>query len=142
MEAIIQAQAVPVSKSAFRFGLLVSAVPVLFLLFDAVIKLMRIGPVVESFNRLGYAESVSVAIGILELACLALYVAPRTSILGAVLLTGYLGGAIATHVRVGDPLLTHVLFPVYVGALLWGGLLLREARVRTLILFRGEPGSV
>ena len=134
MEAIIGARALPVSKTIFRLGVLVSTVPVLFLLFDGVIKLMRIGPVVESFNRLGYPESVSLGIGILELACLALYVAPRTAILGALLLTGYLGGATATHVRVGDPLLTHILFPIYVGALFWGGLFLREARVRALAM--------
>ena len=80
---------------------------------------------------------IALAVGALELACLVLYVTPRTSILGAILLTGYLGGAVATHVRVGSPLFTHVLFPIYVGALLWGGLWLREARLRALVPLRG-----
>jgi hypothetical protein len=80
--------------------------------------------------------SVSVGIGLLELVCLVLYVIPRTSVLGAILLTGYLGGAVATHVRVGSPMLTHVLFPIYVAALVWGGLFLREARLRALVPLR------
>ena len=113
-------------------GRILSTLAVLFLIFDTVIKFMQIQPVKESFVRLGYPTSIAVAIGGLELACLALYLLPRTSVLGAVLLTGYLGGAVATHVRVGDPLLSHILFPVYIGALIWGGLALRNPRVRTL----------
>ncbi|MGH7629628.1 MAG: DoxX family protein [Gemmatimonadales bacterium] len=106
---------------------------VLFLLFDSVINLMKIDPVVASFARLGYPVSLARGIGILELVCLALYVIPRTSILGAIVLTGHLGGAVATHVRIGDPLFTHVLFPVYGGVLVWGGLFLRDNRLRALI---------
>jgi len=117
-------------------GRVITALPVLFLLFDIVIKLMQIAPVRESFVRLGYPESVAVGIGTLELVCLALYLIPRTSVLGAILLTGYLGGAVATHVRVGDPLVSHVLFPTYVGALIWGGLYLREDRLRALVPLR------
>ncbi len=113
-------------------GRILSTLAVLFLIFDTVIKLMQIQPVKESFARLGYPTSIAVGIGALELACLALYLIPRSSILGAVLLTGYLGGAVATHVRVGDPLLSHTFFPVYIGALIWGGLALRNSRVRTL----------
>jgi len=113
-------------------GRILSTLAVLFLIFDTVIKLMQIQPVKESFARLGYPTSIAVAIGALELACLALYLIPRTSILGAVLLTGYLGGAVATHMRVGDPLLSHTFFPVYIGALIWAGLALRNPRVRTL----------
>jgi DoxX-like family len=113
-----------------------SAIPVLFLLFDSVIKLMKIDPVVQSFTQLGYPVELSVGIGIVELVCLAAYVIPRTSILGAILLTGYLGGAVATHVRVGSPLFSHVLFPIYVGALIWGGLYLREGRLRALVPLR------
>ena len=113
-------------------GRILSTLAVLFLIFDTVIKLMQIQPVKESFVRLGYPTSIAVAIGALELACLALYLIPRSSVLGAVLLTGYLGGAVATHVRVGDPLLSHTFFPVYIGALIWGGLALRNSRVRTL----------
>jgi hypothetical protein len=105
---------------------------VLFLLWDGAIKLIALAPVAEAFTRLGYSVSLAVGIGLLELTCLAIYVIPRTSLLGAVLLTGFLGGAVATHVRVEDPLLTHTFFPIYVGALLWGGLLLRDERVRAL----------
>jgi hypothetical protein len=123
----------PISKGRLWAGRMLSALAVLFLLFDSVIKLMVIPPVVDSFTQLGYPVSVARGIGLLELVCLIIYVIPRTSILGAILLTGYLGGAVATHVRVGSPLFTHILFPIYVAALLWGGLFLRDQRVRTLI---------
>ncbi len=119
-----------VSKTKLWAGRIISALPVLFLLFDSVIKLMEIAPVKESFTQLGYPVSLARGIGILELVCVAVYVIPRTSVLGAILLTGYLGGAVATHVRVGDPLFSHVLFPTYVGVLLWFGLYLREERLR------------
>jgi hypothetical protein len=115
-------------------GRAITALPVLFLLFDGVIKLLNITPVAESFTRLGYRPSVAVGIGIVELACIVIYLMPRTSVLGAILVTGYLGGAIATHLRVGDPLFTHVLFPLYVALPLWAGLWLRNERVRALIL--------
>lgn len=123
----------PTSKRKLRAGEILSGIAVLFLLFDSVIKVMVIGPVAESFSQLGYPVSVARGIGLVQLICVAVYVVPRTSILGAILLTGYLGGAVATHVRVGSPLLTHVLFPIYVAALLWGGLFLRDDRVRALI---------
>jgi DoxX-like family len=100
----------PESKARVWAGRIQLAVPVLFLVFDSVIKLMRIPPVLDSFNELGYPESSSLAIGILESVCLIVLLVPRTSILGAILLTGYLGGAVATHVRVGSPLVSHVLF--------------------------------
>jgi len=115
----------PLSKTRLRAGRTLSAAAILFLLFDATIKLMVIPPVVEAFTRLGFPVDLARGIGALELACLLLYVIPRTAIPGAILLTGFLGGAVVTHVRVGDPLLSHALFPVYVGALLWGGLLFR-----------------
>jgi hypothetical protein len=118
-------------------GRIITSMPALFLLFDAAIKLLNLAPVAESFTRLGYPGSLAVGIGTLELACLALYLTPRTSTIGAVLLTGFLGGAIATHVRVGDPLFSHVLFPSYVGVMIWGGLLLRDERLRALI----QPGN-
>lgn len=124
-------QSNPTLKSRWT-GRILSGLAVLFLLWDGAIKLMVLAPVAEAFVRLGYSVSLAVAIGILELTCLALYVIPRTSLLGAVLLTGFLGGAVATHVRVEDPLLTHTFFPIYVGALVWGGLLLRDERVRAL----------
>lgn len=125
--------AAPATGRALLAGRVLTALPVLFLLFDATIKLLRIAPVVESFAQLGYPVEVARAIGLLELACLAVYLAPRTALLGAVLLTGYLGGAVATHVRVGSPLASHTLFPIYVGALLWAGLVLRDPRVRALL---------
>jgi hypothetical protein len=91
---------------------------------------------VEGTVRLGYPESVVLGIGIIELVCLIAYVIPRTSILGAILLTGYLGGAVATHVRIGSPLLSHTFFPIYVGALVWVALLLRDDRLHTLLPLR------
>ena len=126
----------PESKARLWAGRGLLAVPVLFLVFDSVIKLMRITPVLDSFNELGYPESMSLAIGILESACLIVLLVPRTSILGAILMTGYLGGAVATHVRVGSPLLSHVLFPVYVAILIWAAVLIREDRLRGLVPMR------
>lgn len=125
-----------VSKTRLWAGRILSGWAVLFLLFDSVIKLMNIKPVAESFAQLGYPGQLALGIGILELLCVVAYLVPRTSILGAVLLTGYLGGAVATHVRIASPLFTHTLFPIYVGLLVWGGLLLRDDRVRALVLRR------
>jgi hypothetical protein len=125
-----------VSTKKFWAGRVLSGLPILFLLFDGVIKLMNIDPVVESFAKLGYPVSLALGIGVLELVCVAAYAIPRSSVFGAVLLTGYLGGAVATHLRMGDPLFTHTLFPVYVGVLVWGGLFLREDRLRALIPLR------
>ncbi|MEX0713494.1 MAG: DoxX family protein [Pirellulales bacterium] len=109
-----------------------SGLPVAMLLFSGVIKLLQPAFVMDEFVRLGYPGSLVLGIGILELACTAIYVIPRTSVLGAILLTGYLGGATATHVRVGDPFFG----PVVLGALVWGGLLLRDARLRALLPLR------
>jgi hypothetical protein len=125
--------AAPLPRPNVRAGTVLTALPVLFLVFDSVIKLAVIQPVVDSFTQLGWPVHLSVAIGTLELACLALYLVPRTTLLGALLLTAYLGGAVATHARVESPLLTHTLFPVYVAVLLWVGLLLREPRLRELL---------
>ena len=124
------------SKATLWTGRIMSGLPVLFLLMDGVMKLAKPEPVVKATVELGFSESVIVPLGIVLLASVILYVIPRTAVLGAILLTGYLGGAIATHVRVGNPLLSHTLFPVYVAALLWGGLYLRDARVRALMPFR------
>ena len=121
-------------------GRILCAVPVLFLLFDAFGKVTKAGPVVAGTARLGYPEHLVATIGLLELACVVIYLIPRTAVLGAILLTGYLGSAVATHVRIGDPLVSHVLFPVYVAALLWGGRLLLDERLRGVIpLRRGTP---
>ena len=125
--------AAPLPRPKLSAGSVLTALPVLFLAFDSVIKLVVIQPVVDSFTHLGWPVHLSVAIGTLELICLTLYLVPRTTLLGALLLTAYLGGAVATHARVESPLLTHTLFPVYVAVLLWIGLLLREPRLRQLL---------
>ena len=127
----------PISTRTRWAGYILTALPVLFLVFDIVIKLMKITPVVDSFTQLGIPTGLARAIGTLELVCLLTYLHPRTALLGAILLTGYLGGAVLTHVRVGDPLLSHALFPTYIGMMLWGGLYLREPRLRALIPLRG-----
>ena len=108
---------------------------VLFLLFDGGVKVVYPGPAVEATSQLGYPEHLIFPIGVIELLCLAAYVIPQTSAFGALLLTGYLGGAVATHFRVGSPLLGFTLFPLYVAALVWGGLYLRDSRLRVLVPF-------
>jgi hypothetical protein len=130
-----------VSNRRLWAGRIISALPVLFLLFDSIIHIVRISVVDQGFADLGYAVTLARPLGIIELICLILYVIPRTSVLGAVLLTGYLGGAVATNVRVGAPLFTHVLFPVYVGVLLWGGLYLRDSRLRAIFPLRSQLTS-
>ena len=117
-------------------GRVLTAVPVLFLAFDVTIKLMRIQPVVDPFTQLGIPVELARVVGTVELICLVLYCIPRTAVLGATLLTGYLGGAVLTHLRIGSPLLSHTLFPVYLGIMLWGALWLRDLRVRVLIPLR------
>ena len=131
--AISAAPAKTRRTSASKVGIALTAIPVLFLAFDVAIKFTTGAPVAESMNQLGYPMHLAKTIAIIELVCLALYLIPRTSVLGALLFTGYLGGAIATHVRVENPLFSHILFPIYVAALLWGGLYLRDARVRALL---------
>jgi hypothetical protein len=124
---------VSATKGQLWAGRIMSGLGVAFLLMDGVMKLFKPAVVRETFARLGYPESEIIGVGVLLLICTALYLIPRASILGALLLTGYLGGAVATHVRVGDPLLSHVLFPTYIAALLWVGLYLREPRLRALV---------
>ena len=129
------AQTTHVSKKAFWAGRILSALSILFLLFDGVIKLFKPAVVVEATVQLGYPENTIIGIGIVLTACTILYAIPQTSILGAILLTGYLGGAVATHVRVGGPTFS-IVFPIIVGALVWGGLFLRDERMRKLIPLR------
>jgi hypothetical protein len=131
-----ETQTAPVSNRRLWTGRIISTLAVLFMIFDGSIKLFKPAPVVDSFAQLGYPVSLAVGIGILELACTAVYAIPRSSVLGAILLTGFLGGAIATHLRVGDPVFTHLLFPIYVGVLVWGGIFLREDRLRALLPLR------
>jgi len=130
-------QTASVSKKTLWAGRIVSALPVVMLIFSGVLKLTKPAGsgVVEEFGRLGYTETVILGIGILELACTVVYAIPRASVLGAILLTGYLGGAVATHVRVGDPLFK-IIIPVVLGALIWGGLYLRDVRLRALLPLR------
>jgi hypothetical protein len=119
-------------------GLIVSGLPTLFLLLDAIGKLIKPAAVVQGTVDLGYSENVIVPLGIVLLISTLLYIVPRTSVLGAILLTGYLGGAVATHVRVGNPIFTHMLFPVYLGALIWLGLYIRDTRLRELVPLRTD----
>jgi hypothetical protein len=128
-------QTSPVSKAALWSGRVLSALPALFLLFDGALKLVKPDFVVEATVKLGYAESTIVPLGVVLLASTVLYLVPRTAVLGAILLTGYLGGAVATHVRAGDGPF-EILFPVVFGALLWGGLVLRDVRLRSLVPWR------
>jgi hypothetical protein len=124
--------AVNVTKGMILAGRVTSALPALFLLMDGIMKLVRPDVVVKTAIQLGYPESVILGLGIVLLACTVLYLIPRTSVLGAILLTGYLGGAVASHVRVEDGAFP-VLFPVILGALLWGGLVLRDGQLRALL---------
>jgi hypothetical protein len=119
--------------SAAKVGRGLSALAVAFLLFDTAIKFTHVDAVAQSMTQLGIPAGYAPSIGVLELVCLAIYLIPSTALLGVVILTGYLGGAIALHVRVGNPLFSHVLFPTYIAALLWGGLYLREPRLRALL---------
>jgi len=127
-----------VSKSARWTGLAMSGLVILFLLFDGGIKLVPLEIVTATSAQIGLPTDVSFArtLGILTLIGVVLYAIPRTSVLGAILLTGYMGGAIATHLRIGSPLFSHTLFGVYLGLLIWGGLYLRDPRLRALIPFR------
>lgn len=117
-------------------GRILSGIAIAFLLFDAAGKLARVAPVVEGTTQLGYPASSVVPIGVLLLIGVVLYAIPQTSVLGAIYLAAYLGGAVATHVRLGNPLATHVLFPVYVAAFVWGGLALRNPRLVSVLLGR------
>jgi hypothetical protein len=117
-------------------GIVCTSVAALFLAFDTILKVLRLDPAVEGTTSLGYPADSVLWIGGIEMMCLVLYLVPRTTVLGALLMTGYLGGAVATHVRIASPLLTHTLFPVYVALILWAGLYLREPRLRALAPFR------
>jgi hypothetical protein len=126
------------SKAQIWTSRILTGVAVLFLLMDAAMKVLRLPVAVEGTKQVGYPDGVIVTLGIIQLVCLAAYLVPRTSVLGAILWTGYLGGAVATHVRIGDPLFSHILFPTYVAALLWGALWLRDSRLRALLPVRRQ----
>ena len=124
------------STAALWAGRVMSTLPGLFLLLDAVMKFFKPSVVVEGTLKVGYPESVIVPLGVVLFVCTVLYFVPRTAVLGAILLTGYLGGAVATHVRLEEGAF-NVLFPVFFGALLWGGLWMRDERIRELLPIRG-----
>ena len=117
-------------------GRILSGLAVAFLIFDASAKLMRVAPVLEGAVNLGYPERTVLPMGILLTVGIILYVIPQTSVLGAVYLAAFLGGAVASHYRLGNPLASHVLFPVYIAALLWGGLALRNPKLLSLLIGR------
>lgn len=127
LHALATATSTPARVKA---GRVLTAIPVLFLAFDAAIKFSSVPAVAESMGQLGWSASQAPLVGVIEFVCLAIYLIPRTSVLGAVLLTGYLGGAVATHVRVEHPLFSHTLFPIYLAVFIWAGLVLRDRRVR------------
>ena len=121
-----------VSKAARWTGRVLSALPALLLIFSAVMKFMKPPEVVEGMVKLGWPERYTLGLGILELGCTLIYLIPQTAVLGAILLTGYLGGAMATHVRLGEPVYTHIVL----GVVIWLGVFLRDRRLRALIPLR------
>src|ERR1700740_51327 len=135
MQAAMQAS--PVSKGRLWTGRIISALVVLFLLFDGITKLIKVNPGLSPSAQLGYPVGTIVGIGITLLVCTAFYVIPQTAVLGAILLTAYLGGAVASQVRIGNPIFD-TLFPIIFGALAWTGLLLREKRLRALIPLQSQ----
>jgi hypothetical protein len=137
-QPIMQTAGSPVwtSKKSVWAGRIISGLMTAFMIFDAVIHLMRPAPVVEAFAKLNFPLSLAIPLGIVELVCVVLYVIPSSSILGAILLTGYLGGAVAIQLPTGNSLFGEILFPVYIGVFLWGGIYLRDARLRALIPFQ------
>lgn len=128
----------PIVNARRWTGRLLSAVPVVILIIDAVLKLIRTAPMTHGMARLGYADGLVRGIGAVLLVCIAVYVIPRTAVLGAILLTAYLGGGVAAELRAGNPLFSNILLPVYVALMLWGGLYLRDDRLRVLNPFRGD----
>ena len=132
------ADTVPASAPARWAGRILSGLVIVFLMFDGAIKLVPWPIVTETMDRMGYGSSDALmrGLGAITIVCTVLYAIPPTSILGAILLTGYLGGAIASHVRIDSPLFTHTLFGLYLGLMLWGGLWLRDRNLRGLIPFR------
>jgi hypothetical protein len=127
----------PVSKKLLWTGRVLSALPVLMLLFSAVMKFTKPPALVEGFKHLGYPEHLAFALGVVELVSTIVYVIPRTAVLGAILVTGYLGGAIATHVRLGEQFIS----PAILGILVWAGLALRDSRLRALLPFRSQQNA-
>jgi len=132
MTDISAASLSPTPKAMKWTGFVLSGLVVAFMAMDITMKLMQLPIVAETSRQLGWGPETGLPLGVTLLVCTVLYAAPQTSVLGAVLLTGYLGGAVATHVRIGSPLFSHVLFGVYLGVILWAGLWCRDARLRAL----------
>src|ERR1700676_5601025 len=132
------AETAPVSRPARWLGRILSGVVIVFMLFDGAIKVVPWPIVTETMDRIGYGSSETLArsLGVISLVCTVLYAIPPTSILGAILLTGYLGGAMASHVRIDSPLFSHILFGFYLGVMVWGGLWLRDRKLRALLPLR------
>ena len=128
-------QAGPVSKGRLWTGQIISGLVVLFLLFDSITKVMKVRAVIEASAQLGYPVNAIVTIGIILLVCTAFYIIPQTAVLGAILLTGYLGGAVAANLRIGSAMF-NTFFPIVFAALAWTGIFLRESRLGALIPFR------
>jgi hypothetical protein len=131
--AAAPAAAVVVPAAGRRAGLAISALTGAFLVVDAVLHVLNVQVVRDAMSTLGFRPGVAVGIGLLEIVCVVLYLVPRTSVLGAVLLTGYLGGAVCAQLRIDAPLFSTMLFPVYVGTAVWVGLWLRDGRVKRLL---------
>jgi hypothetical protein len=132
----------PTSKATLWIGRAMSSLVILFLLFDATLKMIPLNVVTDTMAQLGYGADPNLArgLGLLTLVCVVLYAIPRTSFLGAILLTGLFGGAMASHLRVASPIFSHLLFGFYLGLLAWGGLFLRDARLRALLPYsRAQP---
>lgn len=124
------------SKARLWTGRILTILTTLFMLFDGTMKLFQPLPVTKAMTQLGFPSHLSVPIGVILLICTALYALPSTSVLGSVLLTGYLGGAVVSQLRIGAPLFSTALFPIYFAVLLWAGIYLREPRLRKLIPVR------
>ena len=131
MQTIVQTG--ETSNAALWTGRIMSGLVIAFMLLDGAMKLVPLDVVVTTSEQMGIPGSLARTLGVIGLICTLLYAVPRTSVLGAILLTGYLGGALYTHLRIDSPLFTHVLFGVYVGVLAWGGLWLRNPRLRALL---------
>lgn len=131
-------QAMGISKGRMWAGWIITGLISAFMLLDAAMKLLKPKPVIDAFARTGWPTELSVTLGVILLVSTALYLIPRTEILGAILLTGYLGGAVATNLRLENPLFSNTLFPVYFGVLVWGALWLRDRKIQELIPMRKE----
>lgn len=137
MSYAVDSSSLSVTRAQRVAGMILSGLVIAFLVFDGVIKLIPLPVVTETMAGLGYSADPALArlLGVITLGCAVLYAIPRTSVLGAILLTGLLGGAMATHLRVGSPIFSHLLFGLYVGVIAWGGLYLRYEAVRKMIPF-------